>query len=100
VGALLQAPRKLQRRRGFSIFHSTELKSRRGDFAGWTDDQARALINDLVALVRDKLTTGLACTLSYDRFIQEYRAPSIPKKMKLDSQYGACFARYKLRRAP
>jgi hypothetical protein len=41
---------------GFSVFHSAELKSRRGDFAGWTDDQARALINDLVALVRDKLT--------------------------------------------
>jgi hypothetical protein len=27
-----------------------------GDFAGWTDDQARGLINDLAALVRDKLT--------------------------------------------
>jgi hypothetical protein len=44
------------------------------------------LINDLVALVRDKLTMRLACTLSYDRFLQEYRAPSIPKKMKLDKR--------------
>jgi len=50
------------------------------------------LINDLVALVRDKLTMALACTLPYNRFIQEYGVPSIAKKMKLDSQFGACFA--------
>jgi hypothetical protein len=49
------------------------------------------LIDDLVALVRDNLTMGLACTLPHDRFVQEYRAPPIPKKMILDSQYGACF---------
>jgi hypothetical protein len=55
-------------------------------FCRLEDDQARALINDLVALVRDKLTMRLACTLSYDRFLQEYRAPSIPKKMKLDKR--------------
>jgi hypothetical protein len=82
---------KLQKRHGFSIFHATEFKARKGDFTGWTDDQSMALIDDLVALVRDKLTMGLACTLPYDRFMQEYRAPPIPKKMKLDSQYGACF---------
>jgi hypothetical protein len=34
---------KLQRRHGFSIVHSTELKSRRGDFAGWTDDLTRSV---------------------------------------------------------
>jgi hypothetical protein len=33
-----------------------QVQEPQGDFAGWTDDQARALINDLVALVRDKLT--------------------------------------------
>jgi len=82
---------KLQKRHGFSIFHSTEFKARKGEFAGWTDEQSKALIDDLVALVRDKLTMGLACTLPHDRFMQEYRAPPIPKKMMLDSQYGACF---------
>jgi hypothetical protein len=82
---------KLQRRHGFSNFHSTEFKARKGEFAGWSDDQKVALIDDLVALVRDKLTLGLACTLPYNRFMQEYQAPPIPKKMKLDSQYGACF---------
>lgn len=82
---------KLQKRHGFSIFHSTEFKAHKGEFAGWTDQQSMALINDLVALVRDKLTMGLTCTLPHDRFIQEYRAPPIPKKMMLDSQYGACF---------
>jgi hypothetical protein len=82
---------KLQRRYGFSIFHSTEFKNRKGDFAGWSNDQSMALIDDLTALVRDKLAIGLACTLPYDRFMQEYKAPPIPKKMALDSQYGACF---------
>ncbi len=52
---------KLQKRHGFSIFHSTEFKARKGEFAGWTDEQSKALIDDLVALVR------------------------------VDSQYGACF---------
>jgi hypothetical protein len=80
---------KLQKRYGFSIFHSTEFKARKG--AGWTDAQSMALITDLTALVRDKLTMGLACTLPHDRFMQEYRMPPIPKKMLLDSQYGACF---------
>ena len=44
---------KLQRRQGFTIFHSSEFKARKGEFAGWTDKQSMALINDLVLLVRD-----------------------------------------------
>jgi hypothetical protein len=82
---------KLQHKHKFSIFHATEFKARKGDFSGWSDDQAMALINDLVELVRDKLTMGLTVSLEHERFIKEYRAPPIPKKMALASHYGACF---------
>ncbi len=71
---------KLQRRHGFSIFHSTEFKARKGEFAGWTDVQSVALIDDLVALVRDKLTMGLACTLPYDRFKPGVSSTTDPKE--------------------
>jgi hypothetical protein len=82
---------KLQRRYGFTIFHATEYKARRGEFAGWSDQKARALIDDMIELVRSKTAVGITVTLPHARFIAEYRAPPIPKKMALDSQYGACF---------
>src|ERR1700722_10065825 len=82
---------KLQKRHGFRIFHAKEFKRKNGDFTGWSDDKCMALIGDLVALVRDKLTMGLTISLEHERFMKEYRAPPIPKKMSLDSQYGACF---------
>ena len=33
----------------------------------------------------------MAVALTRERYLTEYRAPPIPKKMNLDSQYGACF---------
>ena len=37
------------------------------------------------------LTEGMAVYLEHARYVNEYRAPPIPKKMGLDSHYGACF---------
>jgi hypothetical protein len=42
-------------------------------------------------LVRDELTEGVTVALERDRYLNEYRAVPIPKKMNLDSQYGVCF---------
>jgi hypothetical protein len=82
---------KLQRKYDFTIFHATEYKARRGEFSGWSDEKAQAFIRDRIDLVRTKTAVGITVTLPHDRFISEYRTPPIPKKMKLDSQYGACF---------
>jgi len=82
---------KIQRREGFSIFHAKEFKARSGEFAGWDDVKCMRLIDKLTDLVRLTLTEGLATSLARDRYLAEYRAPPIPKKMNLDSQYGVCF---------
>lgn len=82
---------KLQAREGFSIFHAKEFKARTGEFAGWPEAKRARLIAKLTELVRTTLTEGMAVSLSRERYLSEYRAPPIPRKMNLDSQYGACF---------
>jgi hypothetical protein len=82
---------KIQNRYNFSIFHGSDFKSKHGDFQGWSDEQCRQLIDKLTDLVRFTLTEGIATSLSRERYLSEYRAPPIPKKMNLDSQYGVCF---------
>jgi hypothetical protein len=81
----------LQRKHGFSIFHAKDFKAKAGEFSGWTDNQCMNLIDDLTELTGSDLTEGLAVSLEYSRYMKEYRAPPIPKKMNLDSQLGACF---------
>jgi hypothetical protein len=82
---------RLQERDGFSVFHVKEFKARTGEFAGWSDGKCSALINDLSNLVRTTLTGGLTVFLERSRYLNEYRAPPIPRKMNLDSQLGVCF---------
>ena len=82
---------KLQRKEGFSIFHAKEFKARSGEFSGWSDEKCDRLIGRLTNLVSITLTEGVATSLSRERYLSEYRAPPIPKKMNLDSQYGVCF---------
>jgi hypothetical protein len=83
--------RALQRRDGFSIFHASEFKSKSGEFAKWPDTKCMKLVNDLTELVRDNLTEGVTVHLERERYLKEYRAPPVPPKMILDSQYGLCF---------
>jgi len=82
---------KIQKKYGFKIFHAKHFKAKAGEFAGWSDEKQSALIHDLVELVRKTLTGGLTVFLEHSRYINEYRAPPIPKKMHLDSQLGVCF---------
>jgi hypothetical protein len=83
--------RALQRRDRFSIFHANEFKSKSGEFANSPDGKCMRLVNDLTELVRDNLTEGLTVHLERKRYLNEYRAPPVPAKMTLDSQYGLCF---------
>jgi len=82
---------RIQECYGFKIFHTKDFKAKKGEFKGWSDDKCARLCNDLTVLVRDNLTEGLTVFLERDRYLNEYRAPPIPKKMSLDSQYGVCF---------
>jgi hypothetical protein len=83
--------RRLQREYGFTVFHAKEFKANDDEFRGWSDDKKKRLISDLTELVRDNLTEGVTIALSHDRYVNEYRAPPVPKGMSLDSQYGVCF---------
>jgi hypothetical protein len=83
--------RFLQRRDGFTVFHATEFRNKRGEFAAWSDEKCMQLVHDLTELVRDNLTEGVTVYLERQRYLDEYRKPPIPKKMNLDSQYGVCF---------
>lgn len=83
--------RSLQRRDGFSVFHGNDFKGKSGEFSGWPNPKCMKLVEDLTTLVRDHLTEGLTVHLERERYLNEYRAPPVPKKMTLDSQYGVCF---------
>jgi hypothetical protein len=83
--------RALQRRDGFTTFHVKQFKRKSGEFAGWSYTKCMKLVNDLTKLVRDELTEGLTVHLEHERYLTEYRAPPVPKGMRLDSQYGICF---------
>ncbi len=53
--------------------------------------ESLSLLDDLGTLISDNLFEGMAVHLEYDRYLNEYKAPPIPQKMKLDSHYGVCF---------
>jgi hypothetical protein len=82
---------RLQKRDGFTIFHAKDFKAKAGEFNGWSDEKCLRLLTELAHLVRDHLTEGMTIALERERYLNEYRAPPIPKKMTLDSQYGVCF---------
>ena len=74
---------RLQTKHKFKIFHAKEFRPR--------DDNELQLVSDLGQLVNDTLTEALVISLTRERYLNEYRAPPIPAKMNLDSQYGVCF---------
>lgn len=82
---------RLQVSYGFKVFHAKRFKGKRGEFEGWLDEKCERLIWDLTELVRTTLTEGMTVALERERYLTEYRAPPIPRKMNLDSQYGVCF---------
>lgn len=82
---------RIQAKYGFRIFHAKDFKAKAGEFSQWPDEKCALLVGELTDLVRDNLTEGVAVHLEYARYVNEYRAAPIPRKMALDSQYGVCF---------
>lgn len=82
---------KLRRKFGFTVFHTKHFRSRSGEFSGWSEPRRQELIAALIQLVSKYLIGGISVHLERDRYLNEYRAPPIPRKLHLDSQYGVCF---------
>jgi hypothetical protein len=81
----------LQRRDGFTVFHSKKFRASVGEFEDWSLDKCRRLTNDLAVAIRDGLREGVTITLPRALYEAEYRGGHVPKGMRLDSQYGVCF---------
>jgi hypothetical protein len=82
---------RIRERYGFNIFHAKDFKALRGEFEGWEDEKCLRLIDDLIALVRDRLTRGATIHLERDLYLRGYREKPFPPKMQPDSQFGVCF---------
>jgi hypothetical protein len=81
----------LQRRDGFRVFHAKDFRAGRGEFLEWSQPKRNRLVRDLAVAIRDELTEGVTITLPRALYEREYRSPPVPKRMRLDSQYGICF---------
>lgn len=75
---------------GFRIFHATSLKSRKGEFAGWSKDRCLSLVFELANAVGNLLMEGVTMRLSNPEFHRDYRSDA-PKKVRLDTAYGLAF---------
>jgi hypothetical protein len=79
----------IQQLRKFKTFHTVDIKP--GALARpnskWDETSAQATVDDLTDLVRLTKLDGIAIALDHQRYMTEYRAPPIPKRMNLDSQY-------------
>jgi hypothetical protein len=76
---------------GFDIFHAKDFKALQGEFKGWGDQKCLRLVDDLTALVRDRLTQGATINLERELYLRGYRERPFPPKMQPDSQFGVCF---------
>ena len=76
---------------GFNIFHAKDFKALKGEFEGWEEEKCLRLIDDLTALVRDRLTRGATIHLERELYQRGYRDQAFPPKMQPDSQFGVCF---------
>lgn len=88
---LLRRLHRLQREYGFTTFHATDFRKRKGEFRGWSQQKCDDLVGAMARAVRDELSEGLSCTLPYAQYVAEYRdIPPQRGEMQL-SQYGICF---------
>jgi hypothetical protein len=88
---LLRRLHALQKEYGFTTFHATDFKRRKGDFRGWSRRKSSDLIGALARSVRDNLTEGLSITLPYKQYKEEYESTPFERGVPKFSQFGVCF---------
>jgi hypothetical protein len=82
---------ELKSQYGFTIFHGKHFRARRGEFKGWSEYKCASLVNELAIGIRDNLTESVVIALPRALYMTDYRGGYVPRKMRLDTQYGICF---------
>lgn len=80
---------KIKREFGFSVLHTKELKSRRGEFKGWSVDKILLLINRITAMAANTLMYSADFVIDEEAY-KEFRR-DLPNKIRVDSRYGLGF---------
>jgi hypothetical protein len=81
----------LQRRFGFEVWHTKKFKNKAGDSKGWTDEKCHQLYWSMRDISAFGLTDIVALTLDNASFEVDYRAGELPRRARLDTEYGLCF---------
>jgi len=82
---------KAKRQHGFKVYHTKKVKSRTGEFAGWSNQQMEAFLGTMQSLIAFGLTEGVSINLSKEQYRESYKGDGKPNKAVLDSAYGLCF---------
>jgi hypothetical protein len=83
--------KRMQTNEGFNIFHAKDYRARRGEFRDWDEEKWNRVGWEFATLMADELTRCATVVLPHDLYQGVYRAPPVPHRMPLDSQYGLCF---------
>ena len=84
------AATKIKARYGFKVFHTTDFKTKSGEFLGWNPHKRLALLGDLAEVANDKsFMEGVTFVLS-NREYDEFYKGSV-RYFRQDSKYGLCF---------
>jgi hypothetical protein len=83
--------KRMQKSEGFKILHAKDYRARRREFRDWDDEKWNRVGWEFATLMAGELTTGVTVVLPFDLYQGIYRAPPMPHRMPLDSQYGLCF---------
>lgn len=82
--------KRAQDRYGFTIFHATDFKNERGEFAGWSGNKMYDLLMEFGMLGFHHFTETFTVSLSHDVYRTGFLDRK-PNKMHRTSQYGICF---------
>lgn len=83
--------KELLRVHAVDYFHAKKLRARSGPFKKWSIPQQRSFGMEFFRLVDKHLSYGVSVSLSPKDYDEIYKAKSIPKKVRRDTQYGLCF---------
>jgi len=82
---------RLRKMYGFKIFHAKEVRSGRGEFAGWSREKRLALIGGMTDLCAQTTMHALVFSVRRSEYQAEYRLSDGPRKMRLDTEYALAF---------
>jgi uncharacterized protein DUF3800 len=76
---------------GLEHFHANKFRKRSGPFKGWAPSRQRVFVSDFFSLIDKHLAFGFAVTCKQRDYADIYKAGTVSRKVRKDSQYGLCF---------